>query len=220
MMNANAEDIHLRSPGRPQKETQVRDALIIHARTLFIAKPYEKVSTRMIAKGAGVNMGMIRYYFNHKAGLFETMLRDTLKPFKKMIAEPTNASGGEFLVIYMKEFYEVMSKHQNFPRFVARTMQSPFESVERKIMEKVMLEHIGLMRERSNKELSEEGVRKGESDIKFSYFTILSLMLFPFLAPQEMLKMHDITIDDEFLSDLVKHNTQLLSQGIINSNDT
>ena len=220
MMNATAEDINLRPPGRPQKATQVREELIIQARILFIAKPYEKVSTRMIANGAGVNMGMIRYYFNHKAGLFETMLRDTLKPFKDMVAEPTNAAGGEFLVIYMKEFYRVMSKYQNFPRFVARTMQSPFASVERKIMEKVMMEHIGLMRERSHKELSGEGVRKGETNIKFAHFTMLNLMLFPFLAPPEMLKMHDITVDDEFLSDLVKHNTQLLSQGIINSHDT
>ena len=219
-MSSNSENLKLRPVGRPQQEMQVRDALILQARTLFIAKPYEKVSTRMIANGAGVNMGMIRYYFNHKAGLFETMLRDTLKPFKDMIAEPMNAAGGEFLVIYMKEFYRVMSKYQNFPRFVARTMQSPFASVERKIMEKVMMEHIGLMRERSHNELSGAGVRKGQTNITFAQFTILNLMLFPFLAPPEMLKMHDITVDDEFLSDLIEHNIQLLSQGIINSHDT
>lgn len=71
-----------RKAGRPQKNLDVRQLLIEHARDLFVVQPYDKVSTRLIAERAGVNIAMIRYYFGSKAGLFEAMLRETLRPMQ------------------------------------------------------------------------------------------------------------------------------------------
>ncbi len=58
----------LRKAGRPTQQTQAREQLIIHARELFSVMPYDKVSTRLIASKAGVDIGLIRYYFANKAG--------------------------------------------------------------------------------------------------------------------------------------------------------
>ena len=63
-----------RKVGRLSEKTDSRDKLIFHARELFTLMPYEKVSTRMVAKKAGVNVAMIRYYFGRHEGLAQVML--------------------------------------------------------------------------------------------------------------------------------------------------
>lgn len=74
-----------RKVGRPSKPVDVRQALIHHARELFMVMAYEKVSIRLIANRAEVNAAIIRYYFGSKEGLFETMLRETLAPMKRQM---------------------------------------------------------------------------------------------------------------------------------------
>ncbi|MBO2640962.1 TetR/AcrR family transcriptional regulator [Shewanella algae] len=66
--------------GRPKGHSGARDALIEAARSCFTLKGYERVSTRELARKAGVDAAMIRYYFGSKAGLFEAMVRDTIAP--------------------------------------------------------------------------------------------------------------------------------------------
>jgi AcrR family transcriptional regulator len=205
----------IRSPGRPQQSIQVRDDLIHHARLLFIAHPYEKVSLRMIANDAGVNMGMIRYYFNNKAGLFETMLRDTLSPMQKAVSEVSVGDGTNLLLILMTKFYETMSKHKNFPMLIGRTMQLSKDYLQRQILEKIMLEHVPIMHGKIKEELNREGVLQDGASAQLSFFSFLNLTVFPFTAPPEMLKLHGIVINDDFILSLLEHNIRLLKQGII-----
>lgn len=212
---AVSEDV-TRAPGRPQESIQVRDDLIHHARLLFIAQPYEKVSLRMVANAAGVNMAMIRYYFNNKAGLFETMLRDSLSPMHKVIEGATPGNGENLLLLVLTDFYQVMSKHKNFPRLISRCMQLSKDAPPRVIVEKIMLEHMPIVQGKIKAELDSDGVLQQGASAQFSYFSLLNLMVFPFVAPPEMLKLHGITIDDDFLSNLLEHNIRLLKQGIIN----
>ncbi len=206
----------LRAPGRPQQSIQVRADLIHHARLLFIAHPYEKVSLRMVANNAGVNMGMIRYYFNDKAGLFETMLRETLSPMQQALAEVKSGAGVNLLLILMTNFYQVMSLHKNFPRFISRTLQLSKVALPRKIVESTMRELLPIMKEKVYAELNTEGVLQEGISPQLGYFTWLNLMTFPFVAPPEILELHGFNINDDFLSSLLVHNTHLLKQGIIN----
>ncbi|MEF1215026.1 TetR family transcriptional regulator, partial [Vibrio alginolyticus] len=74
-----------RRAGRPTDNIDAREKLIFHARELFTIMAYDKVSTRLVAQKAGVNVAMIRYYFGNKEGLFETMLRETLSPMQKQM---------------------------------------------------------------------------------------------------------------------------------------
>lgn len=208
-------DEPFRAPGRPPESTQVRENLIHHARLLFTAHAYEKVSLRMVASNAGVNMAMIRYYFNNKAGLFETMLRETLSPMHQAIEDILVESDVHFLLSMMTTFYKVMSQHKNFPRLISRAMRLSKDTPSRQIVEKVMLEHLPMMQGRIRAELNREGkLQKGVS-AQLSYFSFLNLTIFPFIAPPEMLKLHGISIDDDFIMDLLKHNIRLLKQGII-----
>lgn len=215
-----ASNLALRAPGRPLQSMQVREDLIHHARLLFIAQPYEKVSLRKVALNAEVNMAMIRYYFNNKAGLFETMLRETLSPLHRLM-EQTHVSDEvnkeiNLLLALMTQFYQVMSKHKNFPRLISRTMQLSKDAEPRVIVEKIMLEHLPIMQNKIKTELNSEQVLQAGVSPQFSYFSMLNLVIFPFIAPPEILKLHGITIDDDFLSNLLEHNIRLLKQGIMN----
>jgi len=217
-------NLALRAPGRPPQSMQVREDLIHHARLLFITQPYEKVSLRKVALNAEVNMAMIRYYFNNKAGLFETMLRETLSPLHRLM-EQTHASEGlnkelnkeiNLLLALMTQFYQVMSKHKDFPRLISRTMQLSKDAEPRIIVEKIMMEHLPIMQNKIKTELNSEQVLQAGVSPQFSYYSMLNLMIFPFVAPPEILKLHGITIDDDFLSNLLEHNIRLLKQGIMN----
>jgi AcrR family transcriptional regulator len=211
-----ASDEALRTPGRPPQSIQVRDDLIHYARLLFIALPYEKVSLRMVANNAGVNMAMIRYYFNNKAGLFETMLRDTLSPMLQNMDNQKSDFNENLLIVLMTNFYQVMSKHKKFPHLISRTMQLSKEVPQRQIVEKLMQEHLSVMQEKVYGALNTPGILQHGVSAQQGYFSWLNLMIFPFVAPPELLVLHGINIDDDFLINLLDHNIRLLSQGIIN----
>lgn len=206
----------MRAPGRPQESIQVREELILHARMLFIALPYEKVSLRMVANAASVNMGMIRYYFNNKAGLFETMLRDTLNPMLQAMEDADVSSDENLLITLMTNFYQVMAKHKKFPRLISRSLQLSKESPQRQIIEKLMQEHLSVMKEKVYRALNTPGVLQEGVSAQQGYFSWLNLTIFPFIASPELLVLHGINVDDDFLINLLDHNIRLLSQGIIN----
>lgn len=205
-----------RAPGRPPESIQVREGLILSARMLFITHPYEKVSLRMVANAAGVNMGMIRYYFNNKAGLFETMLRDTLSPMQQAMEDASTASDKNLLITLMTHFYQAMSQHKKFPRLISRSLQLSKEAPQRQMIEKVMQEHLSVMKGKVYSALNVPGVLQEGVSAQQGYFSWLNLTIFPFIASPELLALHGINIDDDFLNNLLDHNILLLNQGIIN----
>ena len=64
-----------RGPGRPAHGDSSRhDALLAAAQKYFLVKQYRRVTTREIAAVAGVDIGLIGYYFHNKEGLYKAML--------------------------------------------------------------------------------------------------------------------------------------------------
>ncbi|GAL06997.1 transcriptional regulator TetR family [Photobacterium aphoticum] len=108
--------------GRPTGASDARERLIEEARRLFVSLPYSKVSTRMIAARADVNVALIRYYFGHKAGLYETMLRETMAPIQQQLQ--TMMTQGDFasIVDLLRTYYRIMAPNPDMPKLVARAM--------------------------------------------------------------------------------------------------
>jgi AcrR family transcriptional regulator len=161
-------------------------------------------------------MAMIRYYFKNKAGLFETMLRDTLNPMLRAMEKLENDTKENLLIELMTNFYQVMSQHQKFPRLISRTMQLSKETPQRQIVEALMQEHLSVMQNKVYGALNTPGILQEGVSAQQGYFSWLNLMIFPFVAPPELLDLHGINIDDDFLMSLLDHNIRFLSQGIIN----
>ncbi|MEZ9871127.1 MULTISPECIES: TetR/AcrR family transcriptional regulator [Vibrio] len=206
-----------RKAGRPQKNLDVRQLLIEHARDLFVVQAYDKVSTRLIAERAGVNIAMIRYYFGSKAGLFEAMLRETLRPMQFQMQRLVEESSHENFLDLMRTYYKEMVKVPKFPRLIAQVMNMPPSEVQRELLEKVFLDVAKPAQDVIFEKLVEQGILKQNMDPKLCRVSYVSLMVFPFIAPPPLLAIHGIEINEEFLNRLIEHNIQLMTEGFINA---
>ncbi|CAH7367970.1 TetR/AcrR family transcriptional regulator [Vibrio sp. 070316B] len=206
-----------RKAGRPQKNLDVRQLLIEHARDLFVVQPYDKVSTRLIAERAGVNIAMIRYYFGSKAGLFEAMLRETLRPMQLQMQRLVEESSHENFLDLMRTYYKEMVKVPKFPRLIAQVMNMPPSEVQRELLEKVFFDVAKPAQDVIFEKLVAQGVLRKDMDPKLCRVSYISLMVFPFIAPPPLLAIHGIEINEEFLNRLIEHNIQLMTEGFINA---
>lgn len=64
-----------RKPGRPKKDGNHRESILNNAEIAFAEGGYAGISIRDIAERAGVNQGLIRYYFESKQQLFDEVYR-------------------------------------------------------------------------------------------------------------------------------------------------
>ncbi|WP_394248761.1 TetR/AcrR family transcriptional regulator [Vibrio profundi] len=205
-----------RKAGRPQQTLDVRAALIQHARDLFVVQSYDKVSTRLIADRAGVNIAMIRYYFGSKAGLFEAMLRETLRPMQVQMQKLVQDSNHENFLDLMRTYYKEMVKVPKFPRLIAQVMNMPPSEVQRELLEKVFFDVTKPAQDVIFEKLMEQGVLKDGMDPKLCRVSYISLMVFPFIAPPPLLALHGVQLNEDFLNRLIEHNIQLMTEGFIN----
>lgn len=205
----------LRKAGRPSQQTQAREQLITHARELFSVMPYDKVSTRLIASKAGVDIGLIRYYFANKAGLFEAMLRETLMPMKAQLSLLVAESSHQNLTELMRTYYREMFNIPYFPRLIMQVMSAPGSDLKKQLIEKVMLDITRPIQETLFEKLLARGVIREGMDPQLCKISYLSLMIFPFVAPAALLKVHGIELSQAFLERLVEHNIRLMEQGFI-----
>ncbi|MCG9631982.1 TetR/AcrR family transcriptional regulator [Vibrio fortis] len=209
-----------RKAGRPQKNREVRQLLIEHARDLFVVQPYDKVSTRLVAERAGVNIAMIRYYFGNKAGLFEAMLRETLRPMQVQMQKLIDESSHDNFLDLMRTYYREMVKVPRFPRLIAQVMNMPPSETQRELLEKVFLDVAKPAQDIIFEKLVEQGVLRKDRDPKLCRVSYISLMVFPFIAPPPLLALHGIELNEEFLNSLIEHNIKLMSEGFLNPENT
>ncbi|EEW07227.1 transcriptional regulator, TetR family [Vibrio mimicus VM603] len=177
--------------------------------------PYDKVSTRLIASKAGVDIGLIRYYFANKAGLFEAMLRETLMPMKAQLSLLVAESSHQNLTELMRTYYREMFNIPYFPRLIMQVMSAPGSDVKKQLIEKVMLDITRPIQETLFEKLLARGVIREGMDPQLCKISYLSLMIFPFVAPPALLKVHGIELSQAFLEKLVEHNIRLMEQGFI-----
>ncbi|WP_394150834.1 TetR/AcrR family transcriptional regulator [Vibrio maritimus] len=204
-----------RKVGRPKERTDARHKLLIHARELFVVMPYDKVSTRLIAQKAGVNIAMIRYYFGNKEGLFETMVRETMMPMKKKMDDIFNESDHRNLFEFMRIYYHEMNKVPQFPRLVAQVMHMPPSATQRRLFEKVFTDMGRPDHDLMFGKLKKAGYLHSDVNPKLCKVSFIALMVFPFVAPPAMLQLHGIELTESFLDELLEHNIRLLSRGLL-----
>lgn len=204
-----------RKVGRPKERTDARHKLLTHARDLFVVMPYDKVSTRLIAQKAGVNIAMIRYYFGNKEGLFETMVRETLQPMKnKMESLMKNGDYGN-LTDFMRTYYFEMNKVPQFPRLISQVMHMPPSATQRRLFEKVFADLGRPDQDFMFNKMSELGLLREGLSPRMCKISLISLMVFPFVAPPALLSLHGIEVNEEFLNELLEHNIALLKRGLL-----
>ena len=87
----------------PLEEPGTRERLLREALRIFGAKGFDKASTREICQAAGANIGMIKYYFGDKQGLYSEAL---LRPMEAIIhGIPWEAGSSLSLTDWLGQLY-------------------------------------------------------------------------------------------------------------------
>jgi AcrR family transcriptional regulator len=199
-------------PGRPKGETQTRAALIDAAQGCFLHNSYDRVSIRELARRAGVDAAMIRYYFDSKAGLFETMVRETIAPvafvFKHDVKNQKDSPEA-----LMRAYYRMMERTPALPRLIFQALNQQDSDEAFTIVSNVIHEMIGYAGDWI-KELSDQQKLNPQLDPKWVRLSFISLMVFPLIAPKVLLKELDLPLSESMLDQLLAHNMLVMNQGL------
>ncbi|SCX31959.1 DNA-binding transcriptional repressor AcrR [Agrobacterium sp. DSM 25558] len=122
-----------RRPGRPSKADvlgatpDLRDKILDHAELVFAEMGFEGANLREIAARAGVNQGLIRYYFGAKVDLFDECFKrrgSLLAGYRHVnldrLLEITETPGVEDIIYaYLKPQWDMKYSGPNGAAFVA-----------------------------------------------------------------------------------------------------
>lgn len=217
------------TPGRPRGDSNARQLLIDAARKQFTDQTYEAVSTRALATAAGVDAALIRYYFGSKAGLFEQMLRETLAPVLAGLRENTheqtsdrqpdhsNCRISERLESLMLTYYRIMSPNPGLARLIQRIMHTEKSTPTYQIVNRVFDDIHHLSRVWIQKMLVDAGHLRSDVDPMMARLSLVSLMVFPLLAPPVFMHNSGISLKPGDIERLVKHNVTLLQRALFAS---
>src|SRR2546421_7023029 len=193
-------------PARAQDRTAVREALLEAARALFSHEGFDEVGIRDIAKAAGVNLAMIRYYFGDKHGLYAAMLEASaerlLDGLREVAAQPPGESSAaeSFLQFYIG----TLTREPWIPRLIVREVLSERAPLRQMFIERFASQAAllgpGLMR----REI-ERGSLREDLDPVLTILSLVGMSAFPFLAFPVIARVINLKLDQSFRDRLIAH---------------
>lgn len=187
---------------------RVRDRLVKSALECFLADEYHKVTTRMIAEKAGANISMIRYYFGNKEGLFEEMIRETLKPLLDVL-DGRMLSSVEGFTDFLRLYYDTMSRHPEFPKVILKVLALNQGPGRRFILQ--LLERGRTLGARKVEELKAGGQIDAAIDPDIVRMAFVSLAMMPMLLKDIFEEQLGHALDAAFFDKLAIFNGRLFS---------
>lgn len=201
--------------GRPSGDSDARIRLIDAAREAFIALGYQGVSTREIARRAGVDAAMIRYYFGGKPGLFEHMVRETLSPVLERFKALSQQGAPQDLAALMQTYYSAIGAHPGLPKLIFSTLHEGPQSESFRLLMLVFGDVLKLSHRWLMQSLVASGALRPDIDPQLARLSLVSLMVFPMIAPPALFQSLGLSQSPDGLQQLVSHHIKVLSQGIL-----
>lgn len=189
----------------------------VHARLLkaalecFLADEYHKVTTRLIAEKAGANISMIRYYFGNKEGLYEEMIRETLKPLLDVLDGRMLSEVGGFSD-FLRLYYDTMSRHPEFPKLILKVLALNQGPGRRFVLQ--LLERGRTRGAQKVEELKTGGYIDAALDPDIVRMAFVSLAMTPMLLKGIFEEQMGRTMDAAFLDKLAAFNGGLFAAGM------
>ncbi|MDF0535091.1 TetR/AcrR family transcriptional regulator [Shewanella sp. A32] len=201
-------------PGRPKGDPQTRAALVDAARACFLHNAYERVSIRELARRANVDAAMIRYYFGSKAGLFETMVRETIAPVVQILKHNLSCElhSPEEL---MQAYYQMMSANPALPRLIFQVLNNQGDNEAFTILSTVFREMLGNASDWV-RQLAARQQLNTSLDPQLIRLSFISLMVFPLIAPRVLMQEFGMELTDVWLTKLLNHNRIVMREGLFN----
>jgi AcrR family transcriptional regulator len=199
------------SPTETPAAAAVRDRLLVAARECFLADDYHVVTTRQIARAAGTNVSMIRYYFGGKAGLYEEMIRDTLRPLLAAVDSPMMDTTEGFASLF-KLYYDTMIERPQFPKLVLKVLalnQAPGKQVLWELIERG--KRRGNIRVEDLKSAGEAAAGTNPDMVRIAF---ISLAMTPMLLREIFEREMGRPFDPAFLDALAQFHGHLFRIGL------
>ena len=204
--------------GRPKKDQDKRSRLIKAANKLFVQSDYDKVSIRAIAAEAEVDSALIRYYFQSKIGLFTAMMQEMIDPISTQLKNINQSVSNNSPAELLSTYYRIMSNNPDFPKMIFKIASMP-QTTQHNELKEILSDLIHPKNIKLFSKMNQEGMLKEGVDPTCMLVSFFSLMIFPFLMPNFFKQALQIEITPDFMTQLAQQNSQLLHQGIINSQE-
>lgn len=192
--------------------SSVRSRLIEAALDSFLSDEYHRVTTRLIAQKAGVNVSMIRYYFGSKEGLYEEMIRETLNPLLEALDGQMLASVRGFSDL-LGMYYNTMSARPEFPRLILKVIALNHGPGRRSIRQ--LLERGRTRGAKRVEALKAGGQIDHDIDPDIARLAFVSLAMMPILLKDVFEEQMGHPMDADFLRKLADFNGRLISAGLM-----
>ena len=185
------------SRGRPlnvEKQTHQKNNLLHAAGQLLAEKSYSSITIREISQRSGVNSAMVSYYFNNKEGLFIALL-DAMsdKHFAIMqgISQSTNP-----IKTFIETILSMLNKNNGLARLIHNEFADENSTLSNNFIERFPKKMASFL----PKLIQNNTDIKNERQAKYSAFSLISLIIMPFLNKSIRQQAWQIS-DDELQSD-------------------
>ena len=199
----------------PDTEQRIFDAAL----TVFARKGRDGARMREIADHAGINRGLLHYYFRTKEQLYETVFEHGCGQFMTGLSQSLRAEQGveDSLRAFVYGYIDYIYEHQDMARLMLNECLCGGGVLERHLKAAIEAreEVPGLLLEDRLRAAMEAGEIR-EVDLRHTLLSIVSACLFPFVALPTVQLFHSraVTDFDRFLEERKAHIVDLLLGGL------
>lgn len=160
----------------------------------------------------GNNSAMIKYYFESKEGLYKAMIMEVTGQVISNIKRHLDSGDFNSVEGFFRSFVDVIKQSPEFPLLMLKEMALGQGICREYLIEQLSQNHIRIM-DRVFEHFKAKGKMKAGVDRKMFRLSLMSLTLNPWYMREMMNIVDGVTYDDEFLEQLIRHNTLLIEQG-------
>lgn len=201
-----------RRRGRPNSgHDAVRDDLVDAARRLFLQKDFHKVSVREIAREAGANSAMIRYYFGSKQGLYEAMLQEVLAPLQQQLDHELQTDDPDLLQALLTHA-EICQAHPELVVLLMKTLTMGQGPSQRFLLDRFARANMERLGRAIDRLIQGHGTRS-DIDPVLLRVAVVSLAVGPQVLRPVLEQVLERDIDEDFYRQLAEQNVAMLLRG-------
>ncbi len=193
-------------------DVDCRSNLIAVAAPLFAEKGFNGVSVRELAKGAGVNISMISYYFGGKEGLYSAVLNEQFATLKRVAEIKTMETDPlKKFELYVRATVARYRKNPYLLRFYTSELTNPtpcFETIVRPAIKGV----VQILLETFRDGLSHEKFRD-DLDPTDTVLALAGMINFYFLLEPATAELVDHSPERD--EELIRHIMDIFTRGIL-----
>lgn len=189
-------------------ESKIKEA----ARRVFVTKGFAGCSSREIAKEAGLNVGLVNYYFRSKSQLFELIFAAAMEDFLLSMVDvfSTDLSLESKVRIFIEREYEFLTLHPEMPGFIITEMCRE---------DGCSMDHLGIVERIAETGVFEACLKAQEAgdmrkvDLVSITILIMSNCQFPFMARPLIKQIHQLS--EEHYERQLKLHKQYVTEMIV-----